>query len=96
MRTISVQPLFVSAHINLFCYISAAAIRPEAFAAQPSLERIDLRYNRISGLDGGSFAGLTAPKEIYLTGNRLIQLNSDVFEVLFAVVAVWMLCAYCD
>lgn len=58
-------------------------IRTEAFAAQPTLERIDLRYNRISSIDGGAFNGLNAPKEIFLAGNRLIQLNSDVFEVCF-------------
>lgn len=58
-------------------------MRPEAFASQSSLERIDLRYNRISTIDGGAFGGLKAPKEIYLSGNRLVQLNSDVFEVNF-------------
>lgn len=60
-----------------------AIVRSEAFASQPSLERIDLRYNRISTIDGGAFGGLTSPKEIYLAGNRLILLNSDVFEVKF-------------
>lgn len=58
-------------------------VRSEAFASQPTLERIDLRYNRVSTIDGGSFSGLKAPKEIYLSGNRLVQLNSDVFEVSF-------------
>ncbi|XP_055298142.1 transforming growth factor beta activator LRRC32 isoform X2 [Sitodiplosis mosellana] len=59
---------------------SIAVVRSEAFTSQPSLERIDLRYNRISTIDGGAFGGLTSPKEIYLAGNRLILLNSDVFE----------------
>lgn len=63
--------------------ISLATIRTEAFASQPTLERIDLRYNRISSIEGGAFSGLTSPKEIYLAGNRLVQLNSDVFEVNF-------------
>lgn len=58
-----------------------ATIRTEAFASQHTLERIDLRYNRISSIEGGAFSGLTSPKEIYLAGNRLVQLNSDVFEV---------------
>lgn len=66
---------------NSFLFVIAAVVREEAFASQASLERIDLRYNRISNIEGGAFAGLTAPKEIYLAGNRLIQLNSDVFEV---------------
>lgn len=56
-------------------------VRTEAFAAQPTLERIDLRNNRISLIDGGAFRGLLTPKDILLAGNRLIQLNSDVFEV---------------
>lgn len=59
----------------------AGFIRTEAFASQPTLERIDLRYNRISQIEGGAFRELSSPKEIYLAGNRLIQLNSDVFEV---------------
>lgn len=65
------------------CFLSeiVAIVRSEAFASQPTLERIDLRYNRISNIDSGAFGGLTAPKEVYLAGNRLIQLNSDVFEV---------------
>lgn len=61
----------------------SAIIRSEAFASQPSLEKIDLRFNRISSIEGGAFGGLTSPKEIFLAGNRLILLNSDVFEVNF-------------
>lgn len=56
-------------------------IRAEAFASQPTLERIDLRHNRISIVESGAFAGISAPKDIYLAGNRINQLNSDVFEV---------------
>lgn len=63
--------------------IFPGVIRTEAFASQPTLERIDLRYNRISQIEGGAFRDLSSPKEIYLAGNRLIQLNSDVFEVKF-------------
>lgn len=57
-------------------------IRSEAFASQPTLERIDLRHNRISVVESSAFAGISAPKDIYLAGNRLIQLNSDVFQVI--------------
>lgn len=66
---------------NTFLVVIAAVIRPDAFASQSTLERIDLRSNQISNIEGGAFGGLTTPKEIYLAGNRLIQLNSDVFEV---------------
>lgn len=60
---------------------STAAIRAEAFDAQSTLERIDLRHNRINAIDGGAFRGLTKLKDVFLSGNRLVQLNSDVFEV---------------
>lgn len=59
----------------------AGIVRSDAFAAQPTLERIDLRHNRISVVESGAFSGILAPKDIYLAGNRLVQLNSDVFEV---------------
>jgi Leucine-rich repeat (LRR) protein len=57
-------------------------VRQDAFAAQPSIERIDLRHNRISTVEGGAFVGLKSPKEIYLSGNHLAHLNSDVFQVI--------------
>lgn len=68
---------------SFFLFVIAVVVRSEAFASQVFLERIDLRYNRISSIGGGAFGGLNEPKEIYLAGNRLIQLNSDVFEVWF-------------
>lgn len=58
-------------------------LKPQAFAAQTSLERLDLRDNRISTIESGAFDGLNQPKEIYLSGNRLSKMNSDVFQVCF-------------
>lgn len=56
-------------------------LKQQAFAAQTSLERLDLRDNRISTIESGAFDGLNQPKEIYLSGNRLSKMNSDVFQV---------------
>lgn len=57
-------------------------LKQQAFAAQTSLERLDLRDNRISTIESGAFDGLNQPKEIYLSGNRLSKMNSDVFQVI--------------
>lgn len=62
--------------------IIEATIRQEGFAAQPSIERIDLRHNRLSTIEGAAFVGLHNPKEIYLSGNQIAHLNSDVFQVI--------------
>lgn len=64
--------------LNIF---DPATVRQEAFAAQPTIERIDLRHNRLSTIEGGAFLGLHNPKEIYLSGNQIAHLNSDVFQV---------------
>lgn len=56
-------------------------LKQQAFAAQTSLERLDLRDNRITTIESGAFDGLNQPKEIYLSGNRLSKMNSDVFQV---------------
>lgn len=60
-----------------------ANLKSDQFAAQRSLERIDIRHNLITTIDGGAFQGLVQPKEILLSGNRLTTFNSDVFSVSF-------------
>ena len=59
-----------------------AHLKANDFASQTTLERIDLRFNRIVTIEGGAFQGLAQPKEIYLSGNRLSRMNSDVFQVI--------------
>lgn len=39
-----------------------------------------MRYNEIRTLIGGAFYGLQKIREIKLSGNRIVHLNSDVFE----------------
>lgn len=72
-----------SHNICIYFFIFTVTLKSESFSSQLNIERIDLRHNQISNIEGGTFYGLNKIKEIYLGGNKLNRLNSDVFLVSF-------------